>query len=196
MAESATPPSSDSAGPQTTASCYALLELRASGAIATCFQRCHHPGAQHIQRYTALPECLLAPAAPRSVVRQLSFPTRLRIHHYRGQLVQSKDERKDEVPCRIAQRGYIDTYVIVDLVLLSSVVQGWYLTPEIDLVVLRTKSSDRSVMGKVTFYKAKGSENIAVTLRVSADLDPGLMINTEWRLTKVFRWAWQLVNTT
>lgn len=105
-----------------------------------------------------------------------------------SQIVQSKDETQEICDCKISSRQFVDDWVDLDISISQSVPNGWYLA-DTDIVLLRHLDGKRSVLAKVRNYSAM-PYGIQATLRSLLNRskgDPGLLINSTWRLHKVFR---------
>jgi len=105
-----------------------------------------------------------------------------------SQIVQSKDESQDILECKVAARQYSDDYLDLDIFIPDSVTKDWYLT-ETDVVLLRHLDGKKCILAKTQSYRATPYV-IQACLRCCVhpgNPDPGLQINTTWRLCKVFR---------
>ena len=110
-----------------------------------------------------------------------------------SQIIQSKDEKQDICECKISSRQFIDDWVDLDVSISEPVPKEWYLA-DTDIILLRRPDSKSSTLAKVRNYKAMPS-GIQATLRARIDRnkpDPGLIINSSWRLSKVFRYVLHL----
>lgn len=110
-----------------------------------------------------------------------------------SQIMQSKDEKQDICECKISSRQFIDDWVDLDVSISEPVPKDWYLA-ETDVVLLRHADGKSSTLAKVRNYKALPS-GIQATLRAHVDQnkpDPGLIISSSWRLSKVFRYVIKL----
>jgi senataxin len=101
-----------------------------------------------------------------------------------AQIVQSKEEVGESYRIKINARQFIDDWVDLDLTFSGSVKKDWRLN-ESDVVLLQERGS--SILGKVESYKTPMGKAIETKIRCVARLDPGLVIDTEWHLTQVFR---------
>ncbi|KZT19477.1 hypothetical protein NEOLEDRAFT_1151950 [Neolentinus lepideus HHB14362 ss-1] len=105
-----------------------------------------------------------------------------------AQLVQSKQEpNQDNVACRIVSRGFIDDWLDLDISITDNVKKDWVLT-DTDIVVIRQPETKKCILGKTQSYKAM-PYGIQATIRCylpTPVTDPGLQINSDWRLSKVF----------
>ncbi|KAF9013411.1 SEN1 N terminal-domain-containing protein [Cyathus striatus] len=79
-----------------------------------------------------------------------------------AQLLQAKEERTESYQCKISSRQYSDIWIDLDVSILDSVPRDWYLT-ETDVILLRHGDNKKW-----------------------SNADPGLQINSLWRLSKVF----------
>ena len=107
-----------------------------------------------------------------------------------AQIMQSKDEKQDICECKISSRQFIDDWVDLDVSISEPIPKDWYLA-ETDIVLLRHADGRSSTLTKARNYKAMPS-GIQATLRARIDRnkpDPGLIINSSWRLSKVFRYV-------
>jgi senataxin len=105
-----------------------------------------------------------------------------------SQIVQSKDQKQEICDCKISSRQFINDWVDLDISISELVPKDWYLA-ETDVVLLRHLDGKKSVLAKVQSYKAM-PYGIQATLRSLVNRskgDPGLEINSSWRLSKVFR---------
>lgn len=107
-----------------------------------------------------------------------------------SQIVQAKDESPDVYDCRVASRAYSDDWLDLDITIPGPVRKDWYLA-ETDVILLRHIDGKRSIMAKTASYRAMHT-GIQASLKCyiqGASTDPGLQINTSWRLHKIFRHA-------
>lgn len=105
-----------------------------------------------------------------------------------SQIVQSKDEKQEFCDCKISSRQFVDNWVDLDISISELASRDWYLA-DTDIVLLRHLDGKRSVLAKVLHYRAM-PYGIQATLRSLVNRstgDPGLHINSSWRLGKVFR---------
>ncbi|KAJ7780655.1 SEN1 N terminal-domain-containing protein [Mycena maculata] len=100
-----------------------------------------------------------------------------------AQIVQSKEEIGESYRFKINARQFRDDWVDIDMTLDGSVKKDWRLT-ESDVVLLQGGSS--FILGKVESYKTPMGRAIETKIRCVARLDPGLQLDTEWRVTQVF----------
>ncbi|KAF7973741.1 hypothetical protein HWV62_14318 [Athelia sp. TMB] len=104
-----------------------------------------------------------------------------------SQIVQSKDEKQDACDCKITGRGFIDNWLDLDATLSEPLPKDWRLA-ETDIILLRPLGGKSSILGKVQSYRTS-SQGVYAAFRVlisPTQTDPGLQINTHWRLSKVF----------
>lgn len=106
-----------------------------------------------------------------------------------SQLIKSKEEALPEtLTCRITSRQYMDDWLDLDVSVTHRPPDRWRLA-ETDIVLLRQLGGQNSILAKVQ-SSSSNSFQIQATLRCLVNFnaaDPGLSINTQWRLTKVFR---------
>ncbi|KAJ6559197.1 SEN1 N terminal-domain-containing protein [Mycena vulgaris] len=100
-----------------------------------------------------------------------------------AQIIQSKEEVGDSYRFKINARQFIDDWVDLDMTFNGSVKKDWRLT-ESNIVLLQEGES--SILGKVESYKTPMNRDIETRIRCVARLDPGLSLNTEWKVTQVF----------
>lgn len=106
-----------------------------------------------------------------------------------NQLIKSKEEAVPEiVTCNVTSRQYIDDWLDLDVSLANRPPDRWWLA-ETDIVLLRQLGGQNSVLAKVqssstTLFHVQATLRCLVNFKTP---DPGLYINTQWRLTKVFR---------
>ncbi|KAF8798795.1 hypothetical protein BYT27DRAFT_6878132 [Phlegmacium glaucopus] len=104
-----------------------------------------------------------------------------------AQLVQSKEEKQDNYPCKVESRLFSDDWLEIDLSISESVRRDWYLA-ETDIVLLWQHNHPKRTMAKVKSYKALPT-GIQFTVRCyarSGPGDPGLQVTTLWQISKVF----------
>ncbi|KAJ7069799.1 SEN1 N terminal-domain-containing protein [Mycena amicta] len=99
------------------------------------------------------------------------------------QIVQSKLEPGTSYPFKINSRAFSDDWIIVDLTFDGSVQKDWRLTEQ-DIVVLQR--SNTSILAKVESCKTPTGKAIELAVKCLASLDPGLVLNSEWRVSSVF----------
>lgn len=113
-----------------------------------------------------------------------------------SQIVQSKDEKPENFNCMITSRQFIDDWLDLEVSISDPVPRDWYLA-ETDVVLLRHLDGKSCILAKVRSYQAL-SHGIQAGLRSLVSrhkADPGLHINSSWRLSKVFRYVIDLVNS-
>ncbi|EGN98396.1 hypothetical protein SERLA73DRAFT_109860 [Serpula lacrymans var. lacrymans S7.3] len=104
-----------------------------------------------------------------------------------SQLLQSKEEKEDSYECKILSRRFIDDWLDLDITIPEAVQKDWYLG-ETDVVLLRHLDGKKCILAKTQSYKATPL-GIQASLRChirANNSDPGLQINTTWRLKKTF----------
>ncbi|KAL0961073.1 hypothetical protein HGRIS_014934 [Hohenbuehelia grisea] len=102
-------------------------------------------------------------------------------------IIRSKTDGVEFYESRIVSRGYTDDFLDLDVTITESVRSNWYLA-ETDIVLLRNPDGQKSVLTK-TVSSRKSLNGIQATLRCffgNGLVDPGLLINSVWRLGKVF----------
>jgi senataxin len=110
-----------------------------------------------------------------------------------SQIVQSKDEKQEICDCKITSRQFIDDWLDLDVSISEPVPKDWYLA-ETDVVLLRHLDGKGSILAKVRSYQAMpyGIQGSLRSLVNHSKGDPGLYINSSWRLSKVFRYVTDL----
>lgn len=108
-----------------------------------------------------------------------------------NQLIKSKEDTPPEVLIgRINSRQYIDEWIDFDVTIVDRIPDKWRIS-EMDIVLLRSSTGQCSTLAKVQSSRRTGME-VEVTLRCLPTLtgkDPGLHINSRWRISKVFRFG-------
>lgn len=105
-----------------------------------------------------------------------------------SQIVQSKDEKQETCDCKITSRQFIDNWLDFDVSISQPLPKDWYLA-ETDVVLLRHLDGKTGTLAKVQSYRAM-PHGVQAAFRAvinQSQSDPGLQINSQWRLTKVFR---------
>ena len=106
-----------------------------------------------------------------------------------NQLIKSKEEAIHQaLMCKINSRQYIDDWLDLDVSVTDRPPDRWRLA-ETDIVLLRQSNGQKSVLAKVQSSRRMSLE-IQATLRCLVNgnsADPGLLINTQWSLTRVYR---------
>lgn len=111
----------------------------------------------------------------------------LLLHELWAQIEDTKQNALEFYSCTISARSHSDTWVDIEAAIQEGVRKDWYLM-ENDVVLLRSREGDKSVMAKASSSKQSNS-GLACRLRVVADgNDHGLQINTVWKLAKLFRY--------
>lgn len=108
-----------------------------------------------------------------------------------AQIVKSKEEALEEHTYKIVGRSFVDHWLDLDGTSEMNSIgkQEWRLNPETDIVLLRHATEPRCIMAKVTVFR-KVSDAVQIGLRCSTKAfptDPGLHMNSKWRLSLVFR---------
>ena len=111
-----------------------------------------------------------------------------------SQIVQSKDEKQESCDCKITSRQFIDDWLDLDVSISEPAPKDWYLA-ETDVVLLRHLDGKGCILAKVRSYQAMpyGIQSGLRSLVNNNKGDPGLHINSIWRLSKVFRYATDLL---
>ncbi|KAI5122782.1 hypothetical protein M0805_000126 [Coniferiporia weirii] len=106
-----------------------------------------------------------------------------------SQIVKSKEETAPEVyECKIVSRQFVDDWLDLDTLVTRPAKNDWRVTPDIDIVLLRHSTEKKSIMAKVSLFR-NTFLGIQVGLRCCTKAfanDPGLIINSMWRLSSVF----------
>lgn len=104
-----------------------------------------------------------------------------------SQIVKAKEEPQESVNCNIAQKMFIDTWLEMELGILSQPEKGWYLA-ETDIVVLRpVKDPKISLLAKVQSFR-RIPQGFGATVRCIPSPNQGGFANgSVCTLTKVFR---------
>ena len=107
-----------------------------------------------------------------------------------SQLIKSKEETTPEkLTCKINSRQYIDDWLDLDVSVTDRPPERWWLA-ETDILLLRKLGGQNSILAKVQSSSMTGFQGIQATLRSFFNPkapDPGLYVNTQWCLVKVFR---------
>ena len=108
-----------------------------------------------------------------------------------AQLIKSKEEPTLEVyDCTITSRQFVDDWLDLELLLVEGPKKDVRLTPEIDIILLKQAAGDKCIMGKVLAFKNTSHLGLHLSVRCSVrshESDPGLSMNSRWRLSLVFR---------
>lgn len=105
-----------------------------------------------------------------------------------SQIIQSKDDKAEVYACKVVARHFVDFYLNLDISITGSIKKDWYLS-ETDIVLLY-KNDKSQIMGKVISYR-QSSFGVQLEVRCFLDnsrADPGLLVNSNWNIRKVFRW--------
>lgn len=107
-----------------------------------------------------------------------------------NQLIKSKEEGAPEtVTCNINSRQYIDEWLDLDVSVIDGFLERWWLV-DTDILLLRKLGGRTSILAKVQSSSITAFQTTQARLRSLPNPkapDPGLHVNTQWRLTKVFR---------
>ena len=105
-----------------------------------------------------------------------------------SQIMQSKDEIAESYEMKITSKQYTDDWLDIEITISDSVKKDWYLM-DTDVVLVRHLDRKKCILAKVRSYTAR-PWGISASLRLFfgvGSVDPGLVINSSWRLSKVFR---------
>jgi len=102
-----------------------------------------------------------------------------------AQIVKSKDEPVGSYACTVHDRGDADGWIDVDLSIANKP-KEWSLV-ETDVVLLRERGGNKSVLCKTQGYRICQNAECVATVRCVSGCDPGLSNGTEWMISKVFR---------
>ncbi|KAJ3747263.1 AAA domain-containing protein [Lentinula detonsa] len=105
-----------------------------------------------------------------------------------AQLLQSKDEPPEYYDCRITSKLYNGRWSDLEVVFSSDLRREWFLT-ENDVVLLRHQEGKNTLLAKALSFRRPGNNPAEAGLRcyLSPDTrDPGLQIQSQWKLCKVF----------
>lgn len=141
------------------------------------------PGSGKRISYTTIPDSF-----PSGEKYQNTFEPLLGLECW-NQLIKSKQEVIESVTARINSRQYIDDFLELEIFIAERTPDKWRLS-EVDIVLLRNPAKDKSILSKVQAFRWIGAE-IQATLHCRTDangVDPGLHVNTQWKLSKVFRY--------
>ena len=119
-----------------------------------------------------------------------------------AQILQSKEEATEMFGSKIMSRQFVDDFVDLVMVITEPLKVGWFLK-ETDIVLLRHPGREHSVMGKVSSFRHNALTQHPVLRKATMGLqhevqvsirchpgkrrDPGLHIDSIWRIGKVFR---------
>lgn len=141
------------------------------------------PGSGKRISYTTIPDNF-----PSGENYQSTFEPLLGLECW-NQLIKSKQETIESVTARINSRQYIDDFLELEIFIAERTPDKWRLS-EVDIVLLRNPAKEKSILSKVQAFRWIGAE-IQVTLHCRTDangVDPGLHVNTQWKVSKVFRY--------
>ncbi|KIK69521.1 hypothetical protein GYMLUDRAFT_33895 [Collybiopsis luxurians FD-317 M1] len=105
-----------------------------------------------------------------------------------AQLLQSKDETSESFQCRITSKQYNGQWSDVEVIFDEDLAKEWFLT-ENDVVLLRHPEGKATVLAKAMSFRRPNREPAEAGLRcyfAPGARDPGLGIQTHWRISKVF----------
>ncbi|KAG6820177.1 hypothetical protein H0H93_004308 [Arthromyces matolae] len=108
-----------------------------------------------------------------------------------AQIVSSKQEDHEVYAVKVNSRQFTDQWLDVDISFMGPIKKDWHLS-ETDLVILKHDGSTKVVMGKTMSYKNTPfgpQQGTQASVRCLAKNDPGLQMNTTWKLSKVLRQA-------
>lgn len=110
-----------------------------------------------------------------------------------SQIIQAKGEPQDSYECKITGRRYSDDWTELDITIDESVKKDWYLV-ETDIVLLRHLDGKATIMAKISHYRATPT-GIQASLRCFTRTrnDPGLNLQTCWKLSKLFRYVLMII---
>lgn len=103
-----------------------------------------------------------------------------------SQVVRAKEEVQEKTLWQIAQKQYVDSWLDIDITIVSPLPNKWYLA-ETDIVLLRPNTGGRGVLAKTQSFKSNARGVVASVRCVSPRVDVGLNAGTKWELSKVFR---------
>ncbi|KAG5732132.1 hypothetical protein E4T56_gene2153 [Termitomyces sp. T112] len=104
-----------------------------------------------------------------------------------AQVSASKQEEHEVYDIKINSRQFSDQWLDVDLTFTGGIKKDWYLS-DTDLILLKHESSQKLVMAKTISYKTTPfgpQQGTQASVRCLAKNDPGLQMNTTWKLSKV-----------
>ncbi|OBZ71655.1 putative ATP-dependent helicase C29A10.10c [Grifola frondosa] len=104
------------------------------------------------------------------------------------QLGESKEETLETYDCQITSRQFTNDYLDVDVSIAGSLQKDWSLS-DVDVVLFRHPTSNRGALGKVQSYRTTPVAIQATVRFYLKGSDPGLQINTSWRVSKVLSLA-------
>ncbi|GJJ15585.1 hypothetical protein Clacol_009863 [Clathrus columnatus] len=146
----------------------------------------HHEGSEppyseRRRAYTAIPDKFRSGEEYQTILEPL-----LALECW-NQLIKSKEEAVDSLTARINSRQYVDNFLELDVSITERIPDKWRLS-ETDIVLLRQPDQESSILSKVHASRRTATD-IQATLHCLTDAngsDPGLHINTQWKISKVF----------
>ncbi|KAG6910679.1 hypothetical protein DXG01_008723 [Tephrocybe rancida] len=104
-----------------------------------------------------------------------------------AQVAASKQEDQDTFDVKVNSRQFSDQWLEIDISFTGSIKKDWYLS-DTDLILLKHQNSQKLIMAKTTSYKSTpfgSQQGTQAVVRCLAKNDPGLQMNTIWKLSKV-----------
>ncbi|KAG6816805.1 hypothetical protein H0H87_002774 [Tephrocybe sp. NHM501043] len=104
-----------------------------------------------------------------------------------AQILSSKQDDQESFDVKVNSRQFSDQWLNVDISFTSSIKKDWYLM-DTDLILLKHHNSQKLIMAKVMSYKSTQfgpQQGTQAVIRCLAKNDPGLQMNTTWKLSKI-----------
>ncbi|KAG5652968.1 hypothetical protein H0H81_002866 [Sphagnurus paluster] len=104
-----------------------------------------------------------------------------------AQIGQAKEEAQETYDIKVTARQFSDCWLDIDVSFEGSTKKEWYLS-DTDLILLRHPGTQKCIMAKTTSYKSiphGPQQGTQASLRCYSKNDPGLHINTVWKLRKI-----------
>lgn len=102
-----------------------------------------------------------------------------------SQIAQSKEATTDSHECAVVSRRFVDKWLDLEMSIKGSVSSDWYLT-ETDVILL--SDGNKRLLGKTQSYQGNEGK-VFVRLVIPPNQGDSPQINSHWRLSKTFRWA-------
>lgn len=105
-----------------------------------------------------------------------------------SQITQSKEDTAVETyACKIVARHFIDNYLHLDISITDNVKKDYYLS-ETDIVLLYKNDRSQTLCKAMSYRRSQiGVQSEIRCYLGSTRTDPGLLVNSEWKIKKVFR---------
>ncbi|KAG9005433.1 DEAD-box type RNA helicase [Tulasnella sp. JGI-2019a] len=102
-----------------------------------------------------------------------------------SQVAKAKEEPQEKTIWQISQKQYVDSWLDLDLTIISSLPNKWYLA-ETDIVLLRQTAGNKCLLAKTQGFKSNARGVNASVRCIPSRVDIGLNIGTQWRVEKIF----------